>query len=111
MLPKKNNNFLFGLALGTLIPIAAYFVFNFILVSLENAGYASTAGFSPMFRERTTAIVAIGLNAVLMNYFHKRYMSNAQRGVVLPTFIFILGWLWFFKDIVFRNSDFLGFLF
>ncbi len=97
----NNNTFLTGFLTATALPFVIYTLLTVIFNSLEAAEMASTDGFSPMFRERTTGIVAIGANAILMNYFNKRRHTESVRGVVLPTFIFIGIWIYYFKDIVF----------
>jgi hypothetical protein len=96
----NKDTFLTGLISASILPIIAYAVLAIIFDNLEESGLASTEGFSLYFRERTTGIVAIGANAILMNYFNKRRHTNSVRGVVLPTFVFIAVWLYFFKDIV-----------
>ena len=96
----NKDTFTTGLIAATIIPIVTYFALTIIFNGLEEAGLTSTDGFSPYFRERTTGIVAIGANAILMNYFTKSRHVNSIRGVVLPTFIFLGIWFYFFKDIV-----------
>lgn len=98
----NRGNFIQGLLMGFVIPPLAYLAFTGIYLALENAGLASTEGFSPFFRERTTSIVAIGLNALLLNYFNKKNKTESVRGVVLPTFIFMAIWIYYFMDILFR---------
>lgn len=97
----NNNTFLTGFICATLLPVIVYVLLTVIFNALESAGYASTEGFSPMFRERTTGIVAIGANAFLMNYFNRRRHTESVRGVVLPTFILTAIWVYYFKDIIF----------
>lgn len=94
------DKFSVGIIAATLLPIIAYVAFSIIFNGLEEAGLASTEGFSPYFRERTTGIVAIGSNAILMNYFNKQRHTNSVRGVVFPTFIYIGFWVFYFKDII-----------
>lgn len=96
----NKDTFLTGIIAATLLPIIAYVALTIIFDGLEESGLASTEGFSLYFRERTTGIVAIGTNAILMNYFDKRRHTNSVRGVVLPTFVYIGFWIYYFKDIV-----------
>jgi len=96
----NQDKFSIGIIAATLLPIIAYFALTIIFNGLEEGGIASTEGFSPYFRERTSGIVAIGANAILMNYFNKQRHRHSIRGVVLPTFIYIGFWVYYFKDIV-----------
>jgi multisubunit Na+/H+ antiporter MnhB subunit len=97
---KEKDKVIIGIIAATLLPIIAYVSLTIIFNGLEEAGLASTEGFSPYFRERTTGIVAIGTNAILMNYLSKLRHRHSIRGVVLPTFIYIGLWVYYFKDIV-----------
>ncbi len=96
----NKDTFPTGIIAATLLPVIAYVALTIIFDGLDEAGLASTDGFSPYFRERTTGIVAIGANAILMNYFNKLRHTNSVRGVVLPTFLYIGFWVYYFKDIV-----------
>lgn len=98
----NKDTFLVGLIAATILPIITYFALGIIYNGLEEAGIASTEGFSLYFRERTTGIVAIGANAILMNYLSKSRHVNSVRGVVFPTLVFIGIWIYLFKDIVFQ---------
>ncbi|MBR9919395.1 MAG: hypothetical protein GYB31_01055 [Bacteroidetes bacterium] len=92
----KKNSFINGLILGILVPVIAYGILYFIFEMLENAGVMSAEGFRPQFRERTTGIVAIAFNAILMNVFQKRRFTDSMRGVVLPTFVFVAIWMYLY---------------
>ena len=96
----NKDTFLTGLIAATILPIIAYIALTIIFNGLEESGLASTEGFSLYFRERTTGIVAIGSNAILMNYLNKSRHRDSIRGVVLPTLVFIGIWIYYFKDIV-----------
>lgn len=96
----KKNSLTYGLAIGILIPIFAFGVLLLLFGSLDLMGWASTEGFTPNFRERTMGIVAIGLNAIPMNMAYKKKFTNTMRGIVIPTFIFVVIWLIFFARII-----------
>lgn len=89
-----NRNDLFaGLVFGILLPVLGFILLYQIFLILEKAGLASTAGFSPHFRERTLAIVAIALNLIPLNLFRKRRWEFSMRGVVIATGILAVIWV------------------
>lgn len=96
----EKNTFVFGLIAGAIIPFVTYAVLLSIFDALDTTGMITDSGLSANFRQRTSAIVAICGNAILMNYMQKRRMTDGMRGVVLPTFIYVAIWvIWFGKSI------------
>ena len=66
-------------------------------------GYARTffsKAMSTMFRERTLSICAIALNALFMKRYDKWRYTETMRGIVLPTFVYVIVWIIYFKDII-----------
>lgn len=96
----KQNSILAGLILGILIPLVSFGILLLLFQTLESIGWVSSKGFSPQFRERTLGIVSIGLNAIPMNLAYKKRMTNIMRGIVLPTFLYVVIWLLYFGKIV-----------
>lgn len=96
----EKNKLIVGLLLGVLIPVVGYFLLTGLYALLEQAGWVSSSGFRPMFRERTMGIIAIALNAVLLNYFQKKYFFNAVRGIVIAICVFVGLWLYLFGQYV-----------
>ena len=99
LLPDRDH-FLVGALLGLLIPVLTYAALTLLYYVLERYGLVSTEGFSPMFRERTVSIVAISVNAILLNAYNKKRSHRTARGIVLPTFMLVVVWLILFGDIV-----------
>ncbi len=91
----NRNEIWAGLLFGILFPalgfIALYEIFSF----LEMKGAASGAGFSPNFRERTVAVIAIALNIIPMNIFRRRRWDLSMRGIVIATTV--LAFVWVFR--------------
>ena len=96
----EKNSLPLGLLLGFLLPAIGYLAFLGIYELLETLGWVSDTGFRPLFRERTSAIIALALNAFLLNYYQKRYMHNTVRGIVAITSLFIILWLVLFGKYV-----------
>lgn len=91
----RKDKFINGLVFGILLPILG-FVFFFQIFSIFDAlNVASTEGLSLNFRERTLAIVALGLNIIPLRIFAARRSNHAIRGLVITTFLWAA--LWFYK--------------
>ena len=78
---------------GILLPVLSLVMLHQIFNLLEKLGGVSDTGFSPNFRERTLAILAIAINLVLLNLFRKRRWELAMRGVVIATTILAAAWV------------------
>ncbi len=90
----QRNELWVGLLLGILMPVLGMMLFNAIFNLLELKGAASSSGFTESFRERTSAIIAIALNLVLLNIYRNRRWENAMRGVVVATSVLAVFWLY-----------------
>jgi hypothetical protein len=100
MLPDKDS-FSTGLIIGILVPIVGFAVLLGIFTGLEAMGFMSEVGFRPYFRERTTSIIAIAFNAMVMNSYQKKRYTDTMRGIVIPSFIYIITWLILFWNTIF----------
>jgi hypothetical protein len=90
----QRNELWVGLVLGLLMPIVGMMLFNALFNLLELKGAASGIGFSEGFRERTSAIIAIALNLILLNLYRNRRWENAMRGIVIATSLLAMFWLY-----------------
>lgn len=89
-----------GLAIGILLPLLAFGLLMLLYNQLEAAGIVSEEGFSPMFRERTTGVIAICANLIPLNAFQKRRAINSMRGVVLATVVYVIIWVVYFGKFI-----------
>lgn len=95
----KRNSITDGLIIGFLIPVLSFALLYGIFSGLEAIGSAKGEGkglFSGDFMFRTAGIVAIGLNALPMNWAFKRRFTDTMRGIVVCTFVFVVIWLIYF---------------
>ena len=97
----QQNRIQAGLILGLLLPFVVFSFLQLLFGGLEQIGFLGPSDFSPNFRVRTIALVAVGLNALLLNSFQKRYYTQAMRGVVIATGIYIIAWLAYFSSSIF----------
>ena len=87
----------FGILCGLLLPVLTFLVLYIIFEELTTKNVVSSEGFSEGFRIRTISLIGIASNAVLLQYFRKRYAFNAVRGITIPTFVYIIAWLIYFS--------------
>jgi hypothetical protein len=92
----NRNEIWVGLIFGAFLPLLGYVLLYQVFSLLEIKGVASGTGFSPNFRERTLAIVAIALNLIPLNIFRQRRWDLSMRGVVIATAVLAFGWLFLF---------------
>lgn len=89
----NQNKILTGLIVGLILPvIGTVLIFNIFKI-LALIGGASGEGFSPDFRERTSAVIALALNLIPMNLFRRRRWELAMRGMVIATTILAFIWV------------------
>ena len=96
----KRNKFSIGLILGILIPLITFPILYGLFTGLESMAFASDEGFRPFFKERTSGIVGIGVNALALNFYQKRKYDDTMRGIVLATCIYIGIWAYFFGEMI-----------
>lgn len=99
--PYHRNSRMLGFLLGLALPVVAFGILYLAFEALESLGWVSTEGFRPKFRERTLSIIAIGLNALLLNYYQKRRATETMRGIAIITFFFVAIWLAIFSKYLF----------
>jgi hypothetical protein len=97
-MPKKPpaDRYWKGFVAGLIIPFVGYAVLLLLYDQLDALGVISDRGFSPNFRERTLALIAICLLILPAQYFKKNYMTDAIRGLTFPMLIYVGLWLYFY---------------
>lgn len=97
----EKNSLPLGILLSLALAGTGYGLLFGIYALLEAQGLVHSAGFRPMFRERTCAIFAIALCAFLLNFYQKRHLYNTVRGVVIVITVLLITWLVLFGKYVF----------
>jgi len=92
----NRNSIPAGLIIGIVLPMLGFTLLYFGYSQLEAAGVVSQRGFSNMFRERTTSIIAICLNLIPLNQFQKRRSTHSMRGIVIATTLYVIIWVVYF---------------
>lgn len=83
---NRKNNVSFGIGMAIL---CSMFVFGVLWLFTH-------WGDKTILRERTTALIAVCANMLLVQHFRSRLMSEALRGVVLATVGLAALWLLFY---------------
>jgi len=92
----QRNALWVGLLAGFLIPFVAYAVILLIMDGLQVVGIVDPDGMAIHFRTRTSALIAICLNIIPMNFYRKKYFIDSMRGIIFPTLIYAGLWVYFF---------------
>lgn len=97
----NKNSTIVGILLGLVIPFVGYAIFLSIFDGIEEMGAIKMGATSSSFRFRTSAILGITLNLIPFNIFNKRRWNQSMRGIVFPTFAYVIAWLFYFgKDLI-----------
>lgn len=96
----NRNKIWAGAVLGIILPVTGFGILYSLFQFLDRADAISDIGLSEDFRLRTIGIVAIALNAILLNRFQKRRATQTMRGIVIVTFFWVMLWLYFFKNAI-----------
>lgn len=100
MILNKNNLWI-GLGIGLVLPFIGYALLLTLYEQLEATGFGTSIGFSPHFRQRTLAVIAICLNIIPLNRFQRRRMTESMRGVVMATTLYVFLWVIYFSSSIF----------
>ncbi len=90
-----------GLVAGIVLPFIGYAVFMLIFEQLESWGISNDDGLGELFRERTSLVVAICLNLILMRYYRKKMYYQSMRGIIFATLIGAALWMILFFNTLF----------
>jgi len=87
-----------GLIMGLLIPFVGYALLLTLFEQLDAAGFLSSEGFSPNFRQRTLTIVALCLNIFPFNYAYRQRAIHVMRGISIVTVLYAAAWVIYFGN-------------
>ena len=100
----KNNSIWLGMGIAMIFPIM---VFGIVLMLFEigtDMGLIDSVA-DPMKgrRLRTTTLITLCGNMILIKFYNKRFTQDTLRGVLIITFIAAATWLGFFYNEVFAD--------
>ncbi|MFK7809113.1 MAG: hypothetical protein AB8F74_15025 [Saprospiraceae bacterium] len=97
----REDKFLVGLITGILVPVLAYGLWTGLFSALTALEIMDPKGFSATWRARTLALLAICSNLIPFNLHMKAKHDNTMRGMILPTVVLVIIWVFMFQDAVF----------
>lgn len=95
------DKFIIGFLVAIACPVAAYGILLTLIDLLDTMQIIPKSNFASDFNTRTLSLVAIGCNVFFMQYFNRRRMINAMRGMVIPTMVMAGIWLYMHYDMLF----------
>ncbi len=96
ILSNKYDRVITGILIGICVPFASYGILLVIYDQLDHWGVFNPLGMSSNFRERTIALLALICNIIPLHLFNKYFFLNAMRGIVFPTLIYVILWMYFY---------------
>lgn len=97
----QKNSLVNGLLAGLLVPIFGAALVYGLMTGLDALTPTMDIGVTPFFRERTSALVGIACNAIVLNRFYKLRFTDSMRGIVIVTFVYVVVWIILFRQVLF----------
>jgi hypothetical protein len=101
----REDKVLVGVITGILVPIVSYGLLTLIYSLFTSIGLMDPDGFSASWRLRTTLLLAICSNLIPFNLHNKAQHAQAMRGLIFPTVIMVVIWVFMFRDVIFRTGQ------
>ncbi len=99
----NKDSILFGILVGFAVPFVSYAILLTINEFVYDADViAMPRGEKFQFSEKLLMTIAICANIIPFQFFRKRYMDVAMRGVMFPTLAYVAYW-------IYKHYDQLGF--
>lgn len=100
----KYDHIVSGIITGLIVPILGFFLFTGIYELLDHLDFLNPIGLAPNFRERTIRLLAIILNVIPTQIFNKKNWTEAMRGIVFPTLLYVGLWMYFYGYELLNND-------
>jgi len=97
----KKDSIKIGIIVGLVLPFLGLWLWKGIFELLTVANIMDPSGFSESWRERTFALLGICMNLIPFHYHQKKHNDETMRGMVFPTFLYVVIWVIFFRDSIF----------
>ena len=95
----KKDSVITGLLIGLIVPYVGWAIWITLFEQLDFLGAATSVGLSESFRERTTALLAISTNILPFLYANRNKFFDMMRGIIFPTVMLSIAWLFYFNFI------------
>ncbi len=93
---QSYNKTYIGILVGLIVPFTAYGLLLYVYDLMDAAGIFNPVGLSAGFRERTIALIALVCNVIPMQLFSRKHYLDAMRGIVFPTLVYVVLWMYYF---------------
>ncbi len=98
----EKNSFLMGFVLGAIVPVAGFYLVENIFDVLTQMGWMDEVSMSTGARRyRTMALLAMCCNLIPFNISKVKKWDNTMRGIIIPTLIYVVAWVYTFYDQLF----------
>jgi hypothetical protein len=97
----KRDSIKIGIIVGLVLPFLGFWLWKGIFELLTLVNVMDPSGFSEDWRERTFALLAICMNIIPFQYYQKIRNDDTMRGLVFPTFLYVVLWVVIFRDSIF----------
>jgi len=95
----KRDTILIGLLIGFAVPFVSYAILLIVNDFIYDANLMTLPrGQQFKFSEKLLATIAICANIIPFQWFRKRYMDTAMRGVMFPTLGYVAYWIYTYYD-------------
>jgi len=88
----SKDSLILGILMGAFVPVVAYALLLTLKDALLSGGILPELWDTLPSTIRTIAVLAICANLILIQFFNSRRFTNAMRGLVFPTFAYIILW-------------------
>jgi len=95
----EGDSFLKGFLIAVILPVVGYAFFILLNEGIMMLDIGTRSGLIFSFSRRLLALLGICLVLIPFNYFNKRRMINTMRGMILPTLMYVIFWMYRFKVI------------
>lgn len=96
------NSLLLGFTLGCVVPVLGFVAVEFLFQAFTDAGWMDAVSSETAGRRlRTTALIAICSNLIPFQIAKNRRWDETMRGIVFPTLIYVVAWIWKFYNELF----------
>lgn len=96
------NSLLLGFTLGCIVPVLGFVAVEFLFQTFTEAGWIDAVSSESAGRRlRTIALIAICCNLIPLQIAKNQKWDDTMRGIVFPTLIYVVAWIWKFHNELF----------
>jgi len=98
----EKNSLMIGILIGAIVPVLSFVAVEFLFNIMVQYDIIAPAPMSMDGRRmRTIALISICCNLIPFNIFKNRKWDYSLRGIVLPTLVYVAGWMFKYSSQLF----------